>query len=1562
MTDDMRSQLTCDLPATPADHTREIDNSKIDFLSPLTSHDTSVEETNQSTPHDYFIGDNSLLLARQQSTCSISPDGYLSVVEPMPLELPADPKLAGKWKAARKEFVKAVKKGDRLAQEKAFGELISVVIRRHHLEDAQDSLQKSRNLKRLMEVKAGDAKSREFELIFHPESPDEILNAFNGSREFDIRLALHLYNSNTIRDQEKVIAEKERIRAKALSALEDDLHLALGEIEEKNDVEDGLPRERTLSPMSASIFADTFKALGDYERAKKYYNAAAFNPMQSLAGGAWFRLQALEMDVISDDKKKIADAVKEIEDIRSNLTHMLFLSYDEAAGGEDRDAFHPESPALGHSVGLPNQVHEADALSWGILYNAYSKMGKDERIKMAELEREHRQMVKGRIGKATKVEARVQLDNLAKIAFIKTNKGGELEQVLRERGQEKSGLIHEQLKQDVYAVEALIGPYMKVEKGDRFFEQFAGVYWQTFFDGNFVRDYPLKAIRILDEYILRPREQSGPVAMAETEIVKARLAYLRETVPQIFDQDGRLDPTVDLSDTKEGKEAAQRVMTAYWKSPDTVREVGLPLAASVACYGTAALLSETIIVPVIAAFACAGGGSLLNREINEIGASEQRQQAAMTAISQISEKEARIRKNTWYTSEGINNLFNAAAFAPVVSVWGKLGYTAVKAGTVRAGELLTLEAITRSISNPLALGEKALKAVGGGIKAAGSWYWKLPVGTRVRLAGLAPAAADYAFIDKDGNLVAWDGELNHWYGYAGLAAGVSEGGYQIFRRAWRPEYRALVEGSGLRKTAIRSGADLLSADYFLVKEKKDGVLGMGLVDFGAPRKTDIQKYAFDAQFDPFDTWLGKGGLLLFGGDWLWNEFKVMTKWDKRLLVGGGVPLAVDLADGNLDTVYGGLGGSVFTAVLGYRLLNVNAAGSMIFLPFKLSYEWLMQWQQEVPLKAPDPKRMISSTAESIFMMSVVQGTYQGAHYWNTFPLGQSMYAGSRHIPIYRDLRCIQDWGRYQYFGNMDIRVPEAAGKPEMIVSTGSPSIEGWAKGSVVRPRYTKTIDRNSHGGKVEQTHYQLRGDKLWDGLAKGHEDVKLRVEVHQEKGVTKFFVKDTSVERAVAADYLLKHGYIWREGNLWEFKPVRRGSIRRGGQRMTVDEIKNLNDGARARVKHDMQEQGWRIVGNHFERSWIEHPYHPEILTVKPSGPPSSWSTAKHKIVESSITVNGKETPVWLKFSRRTVSSNEVVIGGKERTLWRGQREKPHFTGWGVAAQFLPVLAEAGFSNAVIFRRTSSGDPVYQPWQRVMNYIPTLLFTWPVIQARFGLDSPKGRGFGALVGYGPNLIGNWMFPTYRNTAPGQVKMNGYLDKGKGSEAFRSFGKIVTSFNPGPWGPAYGSMYEIENPALDNLRHGFDCRIDLAEGQNFGQSPNCVSLPPATQKQLISAENDLKNKMKGRFDTWAKVFHEKMEIERRSDLSERERRLLIVLGAWFKTLLYNRKDDEKLANIKKVTEEYEWFFKQLPPNLGSDQNWKDFVGQVNAGRAKASNFYFDPHIQNGTSHQPHLTSK
>jgi hypothetical protein len=1445
------------------------------------------------------------------------------LIEHLPPEPVADPLIEQRWTELCEDFRKAALEGDDSLQQILFAQIVDLAVNRLNLRGSFDELEKSREILRALETQ----KERSDD-YFHSTLACHAATADIGMGLLSLQELMRLVD-----EQKNVVAARERIRSESLDKLENDLLFILEEAGAGMPFDDGLPPEKTLSPTAASMFGDIFKSLNDYERARKYYNLAAISPVQTATGAVWYRLQALQIDVMEGDKEKIKGAVLEIEQIRDGLTNLLLLTYgsviDEAVKpeGEGNVVGMDLEGGIPVPAGTPEQVHQIDAMSWGVLYDAYNHL--EENGKMEALEEERRLMVRGRIGEADVFESLLHVQNFERVTLNKTVRGGAIERALREDGLFAALDVHKTLTKDLRDIQVLIDSNMKQERGDPLFEGLAALYWTIYFNGYFSMDLPQKALKSLNENIIMARNAFDDVPLADTHIIEYKLSELRGLAPHIFNDDGTLNPDVDMSDTPEGKEAADRLMTAYWRSNDTAREIGLPVGTAVAGFILASIFSEGLLIPVLVGMAAGGGGSLLNREINEASASEQYRQALATGLTQITDREARANRNTWYLMEGMNAIFNATLMAPMFSVWGRAGIAAAESGLGRGLTWLAAQGGSRALASsawrPLGVAANAAKGAYQGIKTASGWFWKLPVGTRLRLAGALPAAADYGFINGGGDLVSWDGQLDHWYGYAGLAGLASEGGYQLFSRTWRPSFASAVQNSAFRRGLIRAGADAAAFDYYILDDDYN------LIDFGAPRNTPFEEHAFDEQF-AIDTLIGNGGLILIGGDWLAQEIRTMSWFERSLLAAGAGGIVYDVSEnGEFDSPVGGIGGSVLVADLSYRLMNVDPVGSLAFLPFRILGEWTVQAMHDVPIQAPDPQRLMSSTLESAFMLMVVKGIYQGNHYWYTFPLGRFIASAGSRLPVVRNLRSIQDMGLYSFLGG------------------NKSSIDGWTNGVRVKPLSTRSTG-NGNGRSVE-INYRLRGDKAWNGLAEGSADVHLRV-VSEAGFAPRFFANGEHVD----ASFMASHGYIWRGGNLYEFQPIRSGYIEIGGSRMTAQQIRGLTDEARARTFSELKQKGWRISGSHFERWWIERPYHPEILLERPP----QMSTAQFKVFESSLNVNGETVPVWLKFSRRTITADEVSLGGRRFVLWRGQREKPQFTFWGVMMQGPPVIGSAYASNYLIFHHVARGDPEYQPLQRMALYVPTVFFTWPVVQAPLGLDTWRARITGTAFGQFFLMGANWLYPSYRNTAPGQETLYELLDAGgsidrpwyhpNSDNAFDSMDRIVTSLNPGFWGPAHGCLYEIEEAAMQNLITGLDCRMDMARGTQLGNSDDCIMLPEATQQQIRRLDPDVDMEtMKKRFDAWSSLFREKIEEERAADLSERERRVLIMLGAWFKYIKGEYSGDETISSIEEVCREYKWFFEQIPA-LRTEREWEDFISQVNSGKAEISDFYFDPRLR------------
>jgi len=68
-----------------------------------------------------------------------------------------------------------------------------------------------------------------------------------------------------------------------------------------------------------------------------------------------------------------------------------------------------------------------------------------------------------------------------------------------------------------------------------------------------------------------------------------------------------------------------------------------------------------------------------------------------------------------------------------------------------------------------------------------------------------------------------------------------------------------------------------------------------------------------------------------------------------------------------------------------------------------------------------------------------------------------------------------------------------------------------------------------------------------------------------------------------------------------------------------------------------------------------------------------------------------------------------------------------------------------------------TGDPDYQPQQRKMNYWASEAFTHPFVQWPLGYDTLRAQFWGRGIGIGVNALANLVYPTYRDTWPGQEK-------------------------------------------------------------------------------------------------------------------------------------------------------------------------------------------------------------
>ena len=416
----------------------------------------------------------------------------------MPEPLTPDPAMGERWNEKLAAFKEAADSGDLELQEFLFRELIDIAIKRYGLQNSYQDLEASRGILKRLE--------NEWSESDHFFSSTAACHA--GTRDAGLYLRTPSELLHLIGGQREVIAAKEEIRSEALNSLETDLLYALQEIDGM-PVEDEMPPEMTLSPLAASLFGDIFKSLSDLERAQKYYNVAAISPMQTATGAVWYRIRALEIDLHSEDEAQIKKAAEEIEALRAGLTDLLFTIYDEqimqeaTAGLSDGTIginLEGENPSI--PAGTEEQIHEIDALAWGVLYDAYAQLA-DEK-KLQEMEEERRQVVLGRIGKASPLEAMLHVDNMDRVALFKTVHQGLIEQALRSDGQGAARNKQQELIGDLNDIYHLISPHMERHAGDPLFEGFARLNWKAFFGGYVARDLPQTALYYLNDFVIKP--------------------------------------------------------------------------------------------------------------------------------------------------------------------------------------------------------------------------------------------------------------------------------------------------------------------------------------------------------------------------------------------------------------------------------------------------------------------------------------------------------------------------------------------------------------------------------------------------------------------------------------------------------------------------------------------------------------------------------------------------------------------------------------------------------------------------------------------------------------------------------------------------------------------------------------------------------------------------------------------------------------------------------------------------------------------------------------------------
>jgi len=246
------------------------------------------------------------------------------------------------------------------------------------------------------------------------------------------------------------------------------------------------------------------------------------------------------------------------------------------------------------------------------------------------------------------------------------------------------------------------------------------------------------------------------------------------------------------------------------------------------------------------------------------------------------------------------------------------------------------------------------------------------------------------------------------------------------------------------------------------------------------------------------------------------------------------------------------------------------------------------------------------------------------------------------------------------------------------------------------------------------------------------------------------------------------------------------------------------------------------------------------------------------------------------------------------------------------------------------------------------------------------------------------MAGNELFPTYLNTWPGAPTYYNRLDGVEDSvgtwmeghlqplgdrprmDPLDTIANTLSSSQIAPfgiWGKAEDSIALFEDRAMKVFRDTEDCQRVLLIGGDYKKHESCRRLPLKTMDALEEAKGKWEIRRKEaeiesseqlalRSEALARNFTNWMERERDGDLSEMERRTLIIMAAHIKHM---NKDISKEGDIlsqktystwRDLEREYgEVLFDKIPI-LHSDHDWEDFINHVNHNRSKASSFYFD----------------
>ncbi|MDO8643508.1 MAG: hypothetical protein Q7S00_00895, partial [bacterium] len=661
--------------------------------------------------------------------------------------------------------------------------------------------------------------------------------------------------------------------------------------------------------------------------------------------------------------------------------------------------------------------------------------------------------------------------------------------------------------------------------------------------------------------------------------------------------------------------------------------------------------------------------------------------------------------------------------------------------------------------------------------------------------------------------------------------------------------------------------------------------------------------------------------------------------------GNGTFLCGENEVGSIDHFTGAVSGAIMVSEAFSFVLRIKPHGLMVANMFRIGTEWIMQIQQDVPIAQPDIDRMVIAAVDSATMVFFAKTYMRGGHFLRDFPLGRVVLKGrdliSSKVPhAGLVLTPITERGvqRYEAPKAIKLKTPSRVkrvlhGTLEAFRQTGrgieSKNEYGFTRavtGNVIE--IPGRIPGKRLSIKVEDAHLKVNKQRLnqWgifvertnngDGThtnrvvqdntfsidrngdlhlprytqnAKGE---NLREEVVIPRGKALNHESELAHFGITANEVFSRNGTAYNE--LIFLEPQVRAKVRFTRTFFTRQGYQQLNEAGQERTRLTLgqrqitvSEEG-RFRVQRYEGASYERRINPDGTTE--------------------VTLNPHYSPVDL---------DVVGIGGVEIPIWSGLNASKPRLRWGGA--FMSGVLSGGTAKALnkyVFSPAMHGDGEYQSDQRALNYLLSEALTHPYVQWPLGYDTMGAQFWGRAVGIGVNTFANLVFPTYRDTWPGQQTYLTDLDNEELESAFENFTDNMTSLDLIPW-------------VYNEVRNSWDY-----------YEPQALEAFRAVHDQL------LRKKDSERIEKVAKMFETMIAQEKEGDLTTTQRRGLRILAAYIAGQLNQdpTASDPALASFRRVKKESPpQVFGDIPP-LTRDEDWEFFLDGINMATDKGRDFY------------------